>query len=277
MAARDIISGDIVEHTNSHRRGCVVEVGRTHHDGTIEYRVRPSQDDRFDVELTWWNSAHICRVMWGDPFRRYLATVVIEDNLAKQERRQQPPEGRCSWARRDRMFGPWLPETVWEKLYWRLSNQLRHDPNGACVYYDLGRAAWEKAAIECLERRDRAARWWQSKKTALIMFKFSSDDDQFRTRLFQAILDDQCPDFERSLGSPSGTGRSYTALWRPEHAGAVRAWARSIGVEPVVILPDLHVTGGATGLRGSEIKGPVCVARITVSGLGSVGIDLDDD
>jgi len=156
-----IISGDVVEHTNSSRQGCVVEIGRTHSDGTTEYRVRPAQDDRFDIQLTWWNSAHIRRIPRRDPFRRYLALIAIEDDLAKQERRQDPPRAshQC-WAYRGRKFGPWLPDTVWEKLYWRLCNQQRYDPGGAYVYYDLGRGAWEKAAIECLERRDRAARWW---------------------------------------------------------------------------------------------------------------------
>jgi hypothetical protein len=162
-----IISGDVVEHTNSHRRGCVIEVGRTHHDGTTEYHVRPARDDRFNVELTWWNSAHVRRVRRRDPFRRYLALSAIEDDLTKQERRQQPPDGRRRWTRRSRTFGPWLPDAVWDKLYWRLSNQRRYDPSGAYVHYDLGRASWEKAAIDCLERRDRAAHWWFDKeKTA---------------------------------------------------------------------------------------------------------------
>jgi hypothetical protein len=159
-----IILGDIVEHTNSHRRGCVIEVGRTHRDKTTEYRVRPARDDRFDIEPTWWNSAHLRRVPRRDPFRRYLALIAIEDSPSKQERRQHPPENRRCWARRGRTFGPWLPDTVWDKLYWRLSNQQRHDPSGAYVHYDLGREAWEKAAIDCLERRDRAAHWWMQPK-----------------------------------------------------------------------------------------------------------------
>jgi hypothetical protein len=65
---------------------------------------------------------------------------------------------------------------------------------------------------------------------ALIMFEFSSDDDQLRKHLCDAILDGKCPDFECSLGSPSGKGDSYTALWRVEHAAAVRTWAQSIGL-----------------------------------------------
>lgn len=156
-----IIPGDVVEHTNSHRRGCDIKVGRTHRDGTIEYHVRPAQDDRFDIQLTWWNSAHICRVPHRDPFRRYLALITIEDDPARKERRQQPPNGhRRRWGRRGGTFGPWLPAKVWEKLYWRLTNQRRRDPSGAYVHYDLGREAWEEAAIECLQRRDRATHWW---------------------------------------------------------------------------------------------------------------------
>ncbi len=154
-----ILPGDVVEHTNSHRRGCVIEVGRAHRDGTTEYHVRPAQDDWFGG-LTWWNSAHVRRVPRRDPFRRYLAMVAIEDDPAKQARRQQAPEGRRRWRRRGRSFGPWLPDDVWDKLYWRLSNQRRLDPSGAYVHYDLGREAWERASIDCLERRDRAARRW---------------------------------------------------------------------------------------------------------------------
>lgn len=65
-------------------------------------------------------------------------------------------------------------------------------------------------------------------ETALVLFEFSSDDETFRSRLFEAILADQCPDFARSLG---GSSRNYAALWRLEHVEAVRAWARSVGAE----------------------------------------------
>lgn len=159
-----IILGDIVEHTNSHQRGCVLEVGRTHHDQTTEYRVRPARDNRFDNELVWWNSTHLRRVSWRDPFRRYLALITLEDDPARQEHRQNPPENRRRWARRSRTFGPWLPDTAWDKLYWRMCNQRRHDPSGAYVHHDLGRAAWEEASRDCLERRERAARWWMRPK-----------------------------------------------------------------------------------------------------------------
>jgi hypothetical protein len=156
-----IIRGDVVEHTNTHRRGCVVEVGRTHPDGSIEYRVRPAQDAHYDIQFTEWNSAHLRRVPHRDPYRRYLALIDIEEDPAKQARRQHPPEAsRRHWAQRSRMSGPWLPGAVWDKLYWRLSNLRQRDPNGAYVSYDLGRVAWERAAIDCLRRRERAARWW---------------------------------------------------------------------------------------------------------------------
>jgi len=65
---------------------------------------------------------------------------------------------------------------------------------------------------------------------ALVMFELSSDDHLLRKRLFVAISEGTCPDFECSLGSPSGKGDSYTALWRAEHAEAVRAWAQSVGL-----------------------------------------------
>jgi hypothetical protein len=158
-----IYLGDIVEHTNSRRRGCVIEVGRTRHDKTTEYRVRPGQNDLLDIKPTWWNSAHLRRVPSRDPFRRYLALITIEDDTAKQELRQIYPGGHRCWARRTRTFGPWLPDAVWDQLYWRLRNQRRYDPSGAYVHYDLGREAWEKASIDCLERRDRAAHWWSRK------------------------------------------------------------------------------------------------------------------
>jgi hypothetical protein len=67
-------------------------------------------------------------------------------------------------------------------------------------------------------------------ETTLVLFDFSSDDETFRSRLFAAIYADLCPDFTRSLG---GSDRNYAALWRPEHADAVRAWARSVGAELV--------------------------------------------
>jgi len=77
----------------------------------------------------------------------------------------------------------------------------------------------------------------------LVMFEFSSDDPGFRKRLLDAILDDHCPDFECSLGSPGLTGKSYTALWRAERAKAVCLWAESIGSEmfksPSTVNPHL--------------------------------------
>lgn len=74
--------------------------------------------------------------------------------------------------------------------------------------------------------------------TCVIMFKFSTDDNQFRSRLLHAIFGGQCPDFECSLGDPSGTGCDYTAMWRPEHADAVRTWARSVGIQPHAVKED---------------------------------------
>ena len=67
-------------------------------------------------------------------------------------------------------------------------------------------------------------------ESTLVLFEFSSDDPGFRSRLFAAIDADECPDFTRSLGG-DGPGRNYAALWRPEHAEAVRVWARSFGAD----------------------------------------------
>jgi len=63
-------------------------------------------------------------------------------------------------------------------------------------------------------------------ENTLVLFNFSSDDETFRSQLLSAIIAGKCPDFERSFG---GSGRSYAALWKPEHADAVRAWAQSVG------------------------------------------------
>ena len=162
-----ILLGDVVEHTNSSRRGCVVEVGQTHRDGTTEYRVRPVRDDRLGADLTWWNSAHVRRVVRRDPYRRYLALVAVEDDPARRvDRRLLPSNGRRHWCRRMRKFGPWLPDVVWEKMYWRLHNEKTLDASGRHANYDLGRVAWWSAAIDCLERRDRAERWWMTQDDA---------------------------------------------------------------------------------------------------------------
>lgn len=159
-----VLLGDVVEHTNSHRRGCVVEVGRTHRDGTIEYRVRPGRDDRLGSDLTWWCSAHVRRVVRRDPYRRYLALVAVEDDPTRKEAwRLLPSDGRHHWRRRYWRFGPWLPDAVWDKMYWRLNNQRTIDAGGSWVSYDLGRAAWILAGIDCLDRRERAARWWMTR------------------------------------------------------------------------------------------------------------------
>lgn len=74
--------------------------------------------------------------------------------------------------------------------------------------------------------------------------------------------------------------RAYDWLAAHDHdtsdeASAYRA-AIVAATGPVVTLTDLHVTDGATGVRTSEMDGRVRVDRITVSGKGSVGIDLDD-
>jgi len=83
---------------------------------------------------------------------------------------------------------------------------------------------------------------------ALVMFELSSDNSLLCKQLLTAILDDECPDFECSLGSPSGKGNDYTALWRVEHAEAVRNWAQSIGL-------SFRSTEGAPSRTHPEVGG----------------------
>lgn len=163
-----IIPGDVVQHTSTRRVACVVQIGRTHSDGTIEYEVRPAQnrDGALDLDLRWWNSAHIRRMPRRDPYRRYLALAAREDDAASQARRQHPPNNaRGRWRQRARYFGPWISSEVWENLYWKLSNTMCRDPSGARVWYNLGRESWERAALDCLERRDRAAHYGMQPRT----------------------------------------------------------------------------------------------------------------
>lgn len=56
----------------------------------------------------------------------------------------------------------------------------------------------------------------------LVMIRFVTDDENFRHTFFNAILDGDCPDFERSYES---TGKQITAFWHPEHVDAVRTWS----------------------------------------------------
>jgi hypothetical protein len=97
---------------------------------------------------------------------------------------------------------------------------------------------------------------------ALVMFEFSSDNALLCKRLLAAILDDACPDFECSLGSPSGKGNSYTALWRVEHAEAVRAWAQSIGL-------SILNTDGAPNPPHPEV-GETSLAHIQLPDIGDI-------
>lgn len=59
-------------------------------------------------------------------------------------------------------------------------------------------------------------------------------------------------------------------------AGSLSKWLAAIPEEDPA-LPELHVTSGCVGIRGSELTGPVRIGKLTVSGQGSIGIDLDDD
>jgi hypothetical protein len=143
---REIMSGDVVRHTNSGRIAVVVEIGRTHRDGTIEYRVHVDSDD--EEEDAWWNSAHARRVRGRDPYRRYLAMRDAEDDVDRQLRRSDRPVlGR----------GVLLPALAWERIRWRLVNLRRALPSRTrTTLRDLGRGHWIAAADDCLSRQYRA-------------------------------------------------------------------------------------------------------------------------
>ncbi len=157
MSTTIIYTGDVLRHTSSRRVGVVLEVGRTHRDGSTEYRVRlVSHPDRGLAEI-WWNSLRVERVERRDPYRRYLALCAVEDTHVKQARRASHPRPRV------RRNGGWLPEQVWETMYWCLSNRRRLLPSGEPVHYPLGRDHWDRAAVDCLERRDRAGHFWMTR------------------------------------------------------------------------------------------------------------------
>ena len=149
-----LYTGDVVQHTNTRHLGIVLEIGRTHRDGSVEYLVRTNCPGEPTDETYWrkteWNSQHVERVPGRDPYRRYLTLCTIEDDPVGHARRAVHPKRR---VRRD---GGWLPEALWEKMYWRLTNRHRLLPAGGYVSYSLGREHWEKARNDCLTRRDRS-------------------------------------------------------------------------------------------------------------------------
>jgi hypothetical protein len=159
MTREILYTGDVVRHTNSHRVGVVLEVGRTHPDGTVEYRVLPvprSYDYESD-DRTWWNSRHVERdpLRRSDPYRRYLALCAFEDDHARQvARATHRNHGRV------RRFGGWISEQVWDTMYWRLNNRRQLLPSGEHVSITLGREHWRAAAMDCLDRRKRAGDYW---------------------------------------------------------------------------------------------------------------------
>jgi hypothetical protein len=163
----DVLLGDVVEHIDTRLRACVVDIRRAQDGDVTQYYVQPACDHPdcdCDLGRQWWRSHHARRVPCRDPYRRYLAMVAAEDDPERQQRRQQAPGTpgdveRRSWRIRAKSFGPYLPEALWEKAYSRLCRLRRIDPVGAWSGYDLGREHWRIAANDCLDRRDRAARW----------------------------------------------------------------------------------------------------------------------
>lgn len=142
----DIISGDVVEHTNTRRVAIVLETKRVR-DGTIECRVEPIPNP--DPHPIWWNSSHVRQVPRRDPYRRYLAMRDAEDDELRRIRRLRHRRARYG-------YGPFLTEIAWEKAYWRLCNLRDILPGGMGTSRDTGRLHWIGAATDCLNRRDRA-------------------------------------------------------------------------------------------------------------------------
>jgi hypothetical protein len=64
--------------------------------------------------------------------------------------------------------------------------------------------------------------------TPLVLFQFQGDDWEFRRILLTAIVAGALPDYFVSKGS--NDGRRFSALWRPQHADAVSAWAEANGI-----------------------------------------------
>lgn len=156
----DLLSGDVVVHTNSGRVGSVIET-RPHRDGTVECRIRisipsPSVDSPHEHEQwpVWWNSKHLMQVPRRDPYRRYLAMCAAEDDQTRIKRRLDHLQRLM--PRRRFGYGPHLSEAAWMKAYWRLCNLRMIDPGGMIFGGDLGREHWRGAANDCLDRRDRA-------------------------------------------------------------------------------------------------------------------------
>lgn len=144
-----IIVGDVVRHMNSGRVGAVIEIDAREGRSTIEYRVRPSTDLDEDPDSVWWSSAWVARVPRRDPYRRYLDMRDAEDDADRQARRS---------AHRGARHGAYLPESAWDKAFWRLSNLERQGLDGKRSYRDHGRGHWHEAALDCLERRNRSTR-----------------------------------------------------------------------------------------------------------------------
>jgi hypothetical protein len=148
-----IYPGDVVRHTNSGRIGIVLESERAHRDGSVEYLVRTGEAPNGDFNcITRWNSQRVDLVRMRDPYRRYLTLCAREDDPAGQARRRAHPRSRI------RRYGGWFSAELWEKMYWRLTNRRRLLPYGGYVHYSLGREHWGRAAVDCLDRRDRSNR-----------------------------------------------------------------------------------------------------------------------
>lgn len=162
-----IFRGDVVRRVSTGRLGVVVAIFGDVVDGAfqaIAYRVRvvdPTEEEWQDEQpdgTTSWPALDVRRRPGRDPFRRYLAMIAAEADPVRVAR-------RLRHRRHARRFGPHLPEAAWDKIFWRLAHGQRRLPMGQNVWFDLGRAHWERAASDCLDHRRQASCFWMSRGT----------------------------------------------------------------------------------------------------------------
>lgn len=153
-----IYTGDIVRHVRTGRVGIVLAILPTQGNDSIEYQVRTSYPGAaldggpgdFCYKM-WWKSQLSEWVGGKDPYRRYLALCAAEDDPARRDRRATHPSHKI------RKYVGLLPEKLWEKMFWQLTNRRRLLPSGLYVSFPLGRDHWIDTASDCLNRRDKSA------------------------------------------------------------------------------------------------------------------------
>jgi hypothetical protein len=151
----DLLSGDLVRHTNSGRMGAVLGVVPWR-DGSVECEVRiiaPNSDEH--LALRQWSSIHLER-MSPDPYRRYLAMCTAEDAAGSAD-------VRARRSRQAQQRAGYLPAAAWAQMYWQIGNWRRLVADAVVLprqrWYsgiNLGRDAWDDACLDCLHRRSRS-------------------------------------------------------------------------------------------------------------------------